>query len=237
MPRVLPNAARCLAAAAVVVVSGTWMMADDQTGALTAAEAKAGWKLLFDGTSLAGWQGFKTPTAPAGWKAVDGVLFREAAGGDLLTVEEFADFELRLEWKIDKGGNSGLFFHVIDEGEQAWHSGPEFQVLDNAGHKDGANPLTAAGSNYAVHAPVRDVTRPLGQWNAVRLVVRGTHVEHWMNDVKLLEYEFGSPDWEARVKASKFGKIPLYGRARKGRIGLQDHGDPVWYRNIKVKPL
>ena len=204
---------------------------------LTPAEIKDGWKLLFDGKSLNGWQGYKgRPTA--GWKVADGTLTRQDGGGDLVSVDQFADFELRLEWKLhEKGGNSGIFFRVTDEGDEAWHSGPEFQVLDNAGHKDGANPLTSAGSNYAVHAPVKEVTRPVGEWNSVRLIVRGTHVEHWMNDVKLLEYEFGSADWAARVKASKFDKIPLYGKAKSGRIGLQDHGNPVSFRNIKIRPL
>jgi 3-keto-disaccharide hydrolase len=230
------RAAASASVLAMVVASGVLIVADQQMPALTAAEQKEGWKLLFDGKSLGGWQGYKgRPTS--GWKAVDGVLSREAGGGDLVSAEQFANFELRLEWKLNKGGNSGIFFHVTDEGDEAWHSGPEFQVLDNGGHKDGANPLTSAGSNYAVHAPVRDVTKPIGEWNSVRLIVRGTHVEHWMNDVKLLEYEFGSPDWAARVKASKFDKIPIYGKARTGRIGLQDHGGPVWYRNIKIRPL
>lgn len=236
MPRVLPMAARLIATALVCGVWQSTAMSSEQTvAALTADEQRAGFRLLFDGKSLAGWRGFKTAAAPAGWKAVDGVLFREGSGGDLLTVEEFGDFELRLEWKLNKGGNSGIFFHVMDDGDEPWWSGPEMQVLDNAGHKDGANPLTSAGSNYAVHAPVRDVTRPIGEWNAVRLIVRGSHVEHWLNEVKLLEYELWSPDWEARVKASKFGKIPMYGRAERGRIGLQDHGDPVWYRNVRIK--
>jgi hypothetical protein len=222
---------------ATVAASGGLVAAGEQLPTLTPAETKEGWKLLFDGTSLAGWQGYKgRPTG--GWKAANGELVRDGAGSDLVTTEQFTNFELRLEWKLhEKGGNSGIFFRVTDEGDQAWHSGPEFQVLDNAGHKDGANPLTSAGSNYAVHAPVKDVTKPVGEWNSVRLIVRGSHVEHWMNDVKLLEYEFGSSDWAARVKASKFDKIPLYGKAKSGRIGLQDHGNLVSFRNIKIRPL
>jgi hypothetical protein len=223
---------------AVTLLMGRSATADEQAahGGLTPAEVKEGWRLLFDGHSLQGWQPYRSGSM-AGWKAENGVLSRVGAGGDLVTVERFSDFELRLEWRLEKGGNSGIFFRVTDEGEQAWHSGPEFQILDNAVHRDGKNPLTSAGSNYAVNPPVRDVTKPIGEWNSVRLIVRGTHVEHWMNDVKLLEYEFYSPDWEARVKASKFGKIPIYGRAASGRIALQDHGDPVWYRNVKIKPL
>jgi hypothetical protein len=237
MSRVLPSATRIVMLVALVGCGRVIMAEGQTTSSLSAEEQAAGWKLLFDGKSLAGWRGFKTDTPGAGWKAVGGVLSREAAGGDILTVDEYGDFELNLEWKLAAGGNSGIFFHVIDDGEQAWWSGPEFQVLDNAVHRDGKNPLTAAGSNYAVHAPIKDVTKPIGEWNSVRLVVKGAHVEHWMNGVKLLEYELWSPDWEARVKASKFGKIPMYGRAKRGRIGLQDHGDPVWYRNVKVRPL
>jgi 3-keto-disaccharide hydrolase len=238
MPRVLPAAARFVALTFAVFVSGNLVMLEGQgMPTLTPQERAAGWKLLFDGKSLAGWRGFKSETPSAGWKAVDGVLFREAGDGDLLTTEQFGDFELSLEWKLEKGGNSGIFFRVIDEGDFGWWSGPEVQVLDNAVHKDGKNPLTSAGSNYAVHAPVKDVTKPIGEWNAVRLIVKGAHVEHWLNGVKIVEYELWSPDWEARVKSSKFGKIPMYGRAKRGRIGLQDHGDPVWYRNIKIKPL
>jgi hypothetical protein len=109
------------------------------------------------------------------------------------------------------------------------------QVLDNAKHADGKNPLTSAGSNYAVHAPVRDVTKPVGEWNAMRLVVRGNHVEHWLNGVKLLEYELGSTDWQARVKASKFATLPGYGRARRGHLVLQDHGDVVAFRNLRIR--
>jgi hypothetical protein len=142
-----------------------------------------------------------------------------------------------LEWKVGPAGNSGIMFRVTGDAKLPYETGPEMQVLDNAGHKDGAAPVTAAGSNYALHAPVRDVTRPVGEWNAVRLVVRGAHVEHWLNGVKLLEYELWSPDWEARVKASKFATMPGYGRAKRGHLVLQDHNDPVWYRNIRVRPL
>jgi hypothetical protein len=216
---------------------GGGLMADDAVNTLTEAEKKAGWKLLFDGKTLDGWRGFTSPKVPSGWKVENGTLFRAAQGGDIMTVEQFDDFELRLEWKLAEGGNSGIFFHATTEGDEIWHSAPEVQVLDNSKHKDGATPTTSAGANYALHAPVRDVTRPIGQWNEVRLIVKGPHVEHWMNGVKLLEYEMWSTDWEKRVKASKFGKIPIYGRAKTGHIGLQDHGDPVWYRNIKIRRL
>ena len=219
----------------LALVLGLAIMSAQQANTLTPTEKSGGWRLLFDGTTLTGWRGFKSSEPPAGWKAVDGALVRADRGGDLITVEQFADFELRLEWKITSGGHSGIMFRVTGEGDQAYQTGPEFQVLDNAGHADGKDPKTSAGSNYALHPPERDVTRPIGQWNDVRLIARGAHVEHWMNAVKLLEYELWSPDWEARVKASKFSTMSGYGLAKHGHIVLQDHGDPVSYRNIRIK--
>ena len=214
------------------------VMAQNGVNTLTADEKAAGWKLLFDGRSVDGWRPFKGEGAPQGWRAVDGALTRVGKGGDIITTDQYSDFELRLEWKIEKGGNSGIFFHVLEEGgDQAYYTGPEVQILDNATHKDGASGLTSAGSNYALHAPARDVTKPVGQWNDVRLVVKGPHVEQWLNGVKIVEYELWSPDWEARVKASKFAKMPGYGRAKAGHIALQDHGDPVAFRNIRIRSL
>ncbi|MBI4544392.1 MAG: DUF1080 domain-containing protein [Gemmatimonadetes bacterium] len=205
---------------------------------LTAEERAAGWRLLFDGRTTAGWRARGRTDMPAGWQVVDGALTRVAPAGDIVTVDEFGDFELALEWKISPGGNSGIFFRVVDEPErEVYESGPEMQVLDNAGHRDGLDPRTSAGSNYGIYAPVRDATRPVGEWNAVRIVVHGSHVEHWLNGVKLVEYELGSHDWWARVRASKFNQMPGYGQARRGRIALQDHGDWVAYRNIKIRPL
>jgi hypothetical protein len=194
-------------------------------------------KSLFDGRSLEGWRGFRSNQPPPGWAAVDGTLARTGPGGDIVTVDEFGDFDLRLQWKISEGGNSGIIFRVANVGSEVWESGPELQILDNARHVDGKNPLTSAGANYALHAPVRDVTRPVGDWNDVRLVVAGARVEHWMNGVKVVEYELWSPAWESLVKASKFVKMPAYGRAKRGRIALQDHGDRVWFRNITIRPM
>jgi len=206
--------------------------------AIDASERAQGFQVLFDGATLAGWRGFSS-LQPTGWRAAGGVLAREGKGEghDIMTVAEYADFDLRLEWKISEGGNSGIFFHVTTEGPYVWSTGPEFQVLDNARHADGKEAKTSAGSNYALHAPLGDVTKPVGEWNLVRLLVRGPHVEHWLNGVKLLEYELWSPDWEARVKASKFAVLPSYGRAKIGHIALQDHGNPVWFRNIRIRVL
>jgi len=204
---------------------------------LTAAEKAEGWKLLFDGKSLAGWRGYKTEAPPTGWRADNGVLIRDGEGGDLMTAEQYGDFEMRFDWKITQNGNSGIIYRIATTEPFPWHTGPEYQILHNAGHADGKKPITSAGSNYAVNEPVKDVTKPVGEWNEGRLIARGNHVEHWLNGVKVVEYEIGSADWSARVKASKFGKIPPYGLTKRGYIALQDHGNVVHYRNLKIKPL
>jgi hypothetical protein len=213
--------------------------APEQAASTVSTAAADGWRPLFDGRTLAGWRGYRRAQAPAGWQVVDGAITRVAEGGDLLTDEAFGNFELALEWKISPGGNSGIIYRVVEDSSLAyvWQSGPEFQVLDNARHADGRDPLTSAGSDFALYAPVRDVTRPVGEWNEARIVVNGNHVEHWMNGVKLLEYELGGPDWERRVHASKFGAMPRYGRGARGRIALQEHEAWVAYRNIRIRTL
>lgn len=207
---------------------------------LSVDEQNAGWKMLFDGKTCNGWRGYKMEQAPPAWKVTKGgelYLSTKGQGGDIMTIDQYSDFELQLEWKIAKGGNSGIMFWVTEDEEYSWHSGPELQVLDNTGHDDAVDPKTSAGSNYALHAPEQNVVRPAGGYNQVRIIVKGAHVEHWLNGVKIVEYEIGSPDWEARVAASKFAAMPKYGRTRKGHIVLQDHGDKVWYRNIKIRPF
>ena len=220
---------------AALLASGAIVSA--QGPMLTAKEKADGWKLLFNGYSLEGWRAYKSETPPAAWRAVNGDLILDGAAGDLMTAEQYGDFELTLEWRISEKGNSGIIYRVSPDGQYPWSTGPEFQILDNAGHNDGKLPITSAGSNFAVNEPIKDVTKPVGEWNAIRLIARGNHIEHWMNGVKLVEYEIGSPDWEARVKASKFGKMPGYGRTMRGYIALQDHGNIVAFRNIKIKSL
>jgi hypothetical protein len=224
---------------ALVIATGSAVMAQNGgVNTLTPEERAAGWRLLFDGKSLEGWRGYNKQTAPETWKVVDGELALVGKGGDLITKEQFADFELKLEWKLVKpGGNSGVFFHGAETTDPIYYTAPEIQIIDNARHKDAANVTHTAGSNYDLDAPSRDVTKPIGEWNELRVVVRGPHVEQWMNGVKLVEYELWSPEWEAKVKASKFAKMPGYGRAKTGHIGLQDHGDPVAFRNLKIRPL
>lgn len=204
---------------------------------LTPAEQAAGWRLLFDGKTTDGWRGYRKPAIPAGWQVVDGALTRVDSAGDIVTKEQFRNFELSLEWQVVKGGNSGIFYRVSEDLEYPWQTGPEMQVLDDAGHPDGKSPLTSAGAMYAIYPSRRGVVRPGGEWNAARILVNGNHVEHWLNGVKLVDAELGSPDWEARVKKSKFATMPRYGRNGSGHIGLQDHDDRVAFRNIKIRVL
>jgi len=204
---------------------------------LTSAERAAGWRLLFDGKTTAGWRGFKMDSLPSGWQVVNGALTRVAAAGDIVTREQFRDFELSLEWNVAPGGNSGIFYRASEDGDAIYWTAPEMQVLDDARHADGKSRLTAAGSAFGLYPAPAGAVKPAGEWNQVRLLVNGHHVEHWLNGVKVVEYELLSPDWEARVKASKFAPHPHYGRNAKGYIGLQDHGDRVAYRTIKILVL
>ncbi len=202
---------------------------------LTTEERAQGYRLLFDGTTLNGWRGFRRP-APLGWEVQDGTIYSGGqAGVDLLTVEQFQDFELRLDWKIAPGGNSGIFYRGTEEYPEIYWSAAEMQVLDDAAHPDNHDRLTSAGSAYALYPAPAGVVRPAGEWNATRIIVRGHHVEHWMNGVKIVEYEIDSPEWIAKVAATKFRSWPNFGKAPRGHIGVQVHGNSVWYRSVRIR--
>lgn len=203
---------------------------------LTEAEREAGWTLLFDGHTLAGWRGY-LKNAVTGWAVIDGELTRVAEGGDIITSAQYRNFELALEWKVAPGGNSGIFYRAAEGPPAIYFSAPEMQVLDDALHADGKSPLTSAGSNYALHAAPRGIVRPAGEWNAIRIVVQGNHVEHWLNGRLVVRYALHSAEWKARVAASKFAEWKDYGQATEGHIGLQDHGDRVSYRSIRIRLL
>ncbi len=205
---------------------------------LSAEESAQGFHLLFDGVTTNGWRGYRSPVMPSGWQVVDGCLTRVSETTDIITTGEYENFDLRLQWKIPPGGNSGVMYHVTEQGEATYESGPEMQVLDDAGHPDGRNRLTSAGSDYGLYAAPAGIVNPAGQWNDYRIVVRGPHVEHWMNGVKVVEYELWSEDWQNRVHASKFAQWPIYGLAHRGHIALQgDHPGAVCYRSIRIKVL
>ena len=201
--------------------------------------AAPGWRSLFDGRNADQWRAYHGDSLPAGWQVVDGALTRVAEAGDIVTREQFQDFELALEWKVEPGGNSGIFYRVAEAPElkAVWQSGPEFQVLDDARHPDGRRPDTSAGACYGLYPAPRGIVRPAGEWNETRIVVQGTHVEHWLNGSRVVAFELGSGDWAERVGRSKFATMPRYGREARGHIALQDHGDWVAYRHIRIRPL
>ncbi len=205
--------------------------------ALSDAERAAGWELLFDGKTTDGWRGYMMETMPDGWQVVDGELTRVGRGPDIITVQQFENFDLTMEWKVERGGNSGVFFRAIEGPDRIYYAAPEMQILDDENHADGRSPLTSVGSNYALHPAPRGLARPVGEWNSSRILVDGNHVQHWLNGVRTVEYELGSPDWLERVAASKFSQWPEYGKASNGHIGLQEHGDRVAFRNIKIRQL
>ncbi|HEU5210452.1 MAG TPA: MFS transporter [Longimicrobiales bacterium] len=235
------NAGDAGAASADSQQAGSSPARGDGSGVASAPDDTAGWIVLFDSTTgLDAWRGYRRTDMPAAWQVQDGTLaFTPGAGdgGDIVTREQFGDFELVLEWRISPGGNSGVFYRGLESTDYIFETAAEMQVLDNAGHADGRSPLTSAGSNFGLYPAAREVTRPIGGWNEARIVARGPHVEHWLNGVKLLEYEQGSDEWKARVADSKFAAWPGYGTAMRGHIGLQDHGDEVWFRNIRIRPL
>jgi cytochrome c len=214
---------------------------------LTAAQREAGWRLLFDGETLDGWRGYLAEGVGAAWRVEDGAItlggqvadWQTLDGGDIMTDETFEDYEFHLEWKISEGGNSGIIYNVVEDSgyEYVWHTGPEYQILDNDRHSDGAIPSHRAGELYDMKALSYDPTNPVGEWNTTRIVQRDGHVEHWMNGHKLLEAQIGSGEWDAMVADSKFASMPAFGKSTSGHIALQDHGNRVWFRDVRLRFL
>jgi hypothetical protein len=211
---------------------------------LTAAEKKAGWTLLFDGKTLDGWRGYKRADATdSRWKAIDGTLAVTKDNGrdthgqrDIVTTDTFEQFELVWDWRVESGGNSGLKYFILEDRDSA--IGHEYQLIDDARHADakiGAQRQTAAF--YDVLPASDRPMKPAGEWNTSRVVVRGQTVEHWLNGKKVLQYELNSPALNAAIEKSKFKGIERFGKRQNGHILLQDHGDQVWFRNIKIRRL
>ena len=216
--------------------------------ALTAAERTAGWQLLFDGKSTAGWHGYNGKS-PQAWSIEECSLKTTGTEGnygsdkrpDLVTDREFTDFELSLDWKATKGGNSGIMYGVIEDPkyDAPWKTGPEYQLVDDVSFGQPLQPAQKAGANYAMHVPneSQKTLAPLGEWNTTRIVVHGAHVEHWLNGKKVLEFERWTPEWNALRDSGKWKDAPDYGKFKTGRIALQDHGSVFWFRNVKIHPI
>jgi hypothetical protein len=204
---------------------------------LTAAEKKAGWKLLFDGQTLNGWRGFKKTGPPAqGWDVANGALtcVARGKGGDIITVDTFDNFELSWEWKMPPRSNNGVKYFITEERNGA--IGHEYQLIDDTLVKD--DPLSSSASFYLVVAPKPDKKlKPSGEWNQSRILVRGNHVEHWLNGEKALEYECGIDAILDQVAKTKFKSTPGFGKKIRGHILLTYHNDECSFRNIKIREL
>lgn len=201
---------------------------------LTKRQKENGWKLLFDGKSFDGWKGFKKDSVGDGWAIEDGAMvWKKSGAGDLLTEDRYKFFDLVLDYKISKGGNSGLMFHVTEDADTPWKTGPEVQIQDN---KDGHDPQLA-GWLYQLYKPETDATKPAGEWNTLRLRIGRNKGTVWMNGTKYYDFKKGSDEWDARVAKSKFAEMPLFGKPKAGAICLQDHGNVVAFRNIRIKEV
>ncbi|MDN5204659.1 DUF1080 domain-containing protein [Fulvivirgaceae bacterium BMA10] len=215
---------------------------------LTEQEKADGWQLLFDGKTTNNWRNFRSETIGSAWKVVDGTLMLDNSvkdgwqikdGGDIITDQEYENFEFTMEWKIQKGGNSGIIYNVVesDDYDFVWQTGPEMQILDNVRHNDGRITTHRAGDLYDMIECKFVTANNAEEWNQIRLISKDGHVEHWQNGYKVVEFDMHTPGWEEMIKNSKFKDMPAFGKARKGHIALQDHGDRVWFRNIKIRAL
>jgi hypothetical protein len=211
---------------------------------LTPDETREGWKLLFDGSTLTGWRAYKKPDASGTrWLVADGMLTLPRADGkdtrgarDLISAETYSQFELAWDWRISSGGNSGLKYFVLEDMDSA--IGHEYQMIDDEQHTDakiGAHRQTAA--LYDVMPAAERPVRPAGEWNQSRVTVKGSNVEHWLNGTRVLSYELGSPALKAAIAKSKFKDVGRFGTPQKGHILVQDHGDQVWYKSIRIRTL
>lgn len=206
---------------------------------LTPEELSGGWQLLFDGTSDKGWRPYGHD-GPSGWLIENGELITPGVNKDIISTDQFENFELNLEWKIEKGGNSGILFNVVEDTARysaVYHTGPEYQLIDDVGFESPLEDWQLTGANYAMQAPSKKVAKPAGEYNTSRIVVNNGHVEHWLNGEKVVDYQMWTPEWDTLVTTGKWKDFPGYGRAKKGHLALQDHGHKTWFRNIKVKVI
>ncbi len=212
------------------------VLTNTNSDAVAQHEVSGQYKILFDGSSLDAWRGYADEAIGKGWTIVDGALLYDGSGGgDIITKEEFADFELQFEWRLPAGANSGVMYRVGMGDKAPYLTGPEYQILDDAGHADGQNPLTSAASLYGLYAPENKCLHPLCWWNSAKIVAKGNRIEHWLNGTKVLEAEIGSDLWKERIQNSKFKNWEKFATLPSGRICLQDHGNETWYRHITIQ--
>lgn len=222
-------------------LEGEWILVQDEQEMATgpwSATKKMTTEVLFDGSSMDSFRGYKEEAIGAGWKVVDGTLhFDGTRSGDIITKKEYGSFELTFDWKVSEGGNSGVMYRVTLGDNAPYMSGIEYQILDNDKHADGKSRTTSAAALYALYQPGDKMPKAVGEWNSSKIVVDGDKVEHWLNGDKVVDVEIGSDEWKEKVAESKFASWKKFGKSKRGHIAFQDHSDPVWYRNIKIKAM
>ena len=200
-----------------------------------------GWIMLFDGTDVSQWRNYKEEGF--NWEVVNGELHTDGSSGDIITKDTYENYELEFEWKIEKGGNSGVIYNVVEDAKygSTYETGPEYQLIDADNYEEVHNyqvkPDQVTGANYALHVPASQPTKPFGEYNHSKIVVNEGKVEHWLNGEKVVDYELWTPEWKEQVAHTKFKDMPDYGKAKSGHIALQGHGDAVWFREIKIREL
>jgi len=208
-----------------------------QAGELGEKEKSEGWVALFDGKTLNGWRNYKGEGVKSGWKVEGGAMVHTKKGGDLITEKQYENYELKLEWKISEGGNSGIFLGVREGKGAIYFTGIEMQILDNQKHKDRKDPTHRAGACYGLFASVDSAVGKVGTWNRVRILKEGDHYQFFLNGVKTADFKTESEGFKKLVAQSKFKKWPKFATYRKGHIGLQDHGDVVSFQNLKIREI
>ncbi len=205
-----------------------------------AAEEERDFISLFDGKTLNGWRGYQQDKAPDSWAVDEGAIRGSGKGADLISEAQFEDFELKFEWKIMPGGNSGVIYRVTEDQKKSFHTGPEYQILDESllDEKDPKPaPTVAAGALYGLYGATEKPIQSAGEFNTGKIVARGRHIEHWLNGNKIVDCEMESDDWNKKVAASKFHAWPGFAKNAQGHIVLQSHGSPVWFKNLRIKKL
>jgi 3-keto-disaccharide hydrolase len=207
---------------------------------LTAKEKKEGWKLLFDGKTTDSWRTYKNLPDDS-WKVINGELYckLDSEGvtkrSDLITKDQYTSFEMQLDWKVAREANSGVLYHVVETHDGTYETGPEYQLIDDA--ISDLEPWQKSGADYAMHPPLKLAAKPVGEYNHTKIVVNGSHVEHWLNGEKVADFYAWTPEWQKLKATGKWKDYPDYGNAKSGFIALQDHGGGIWFKNIKIRKL
>lgn len=224
----------------ILSCSSSRMITDNN---LTAAEKKEGYLLLFDGKTMNGWRTYQNKPSDS-WQVNNGTLYCKGSAtnksdkrADLITNDQFENFDLSLDWKISPQGNSGIIYMVTEQYPASYLSGPEYQIIDDQNFPEKLENWQKTAANYAMNPAPAAVPNPVGEWNHTRIVVNNGHVEHWLNGKKVVEYELWTDEWKKNKMAGKWKDAPGYGQSKKGHIALQDHGSEAWFKNIRIRPL